>query len=317
MRRLPIRGESFADDVRSGLSSPPRSLPAKYLYDALGCALFEAITELPEYYLTRAEREILQRESDAIIGAMDRPDEIVELGGGSGAKTRLILAAALRARGAVQFHAIDIAEATLVEASRAMVNDYPDLTVLGYAGDYEAGLEALRLSGERALALFLGSNIGNLERADAGALMRRIRAALRRGDGLLLGTDLRKDPVVLEAAYDDALGVTAAFERNILARINRELNGDFDLTRFRHVAAYDSASGCVASHLVCLRSQDVRVEALDLDLRIFAGERIHVENSYKYDEAEIDAIAADGGFARTKTWYDAERRFALSLLRAS
>ncbi|HVA37369.1 MAG TPA: L-histidine N(alpha)-methyltransferase [Candidatus Dormibacteraeota bacterium] len=314
--RLESGGGTFADDVRAGLLSTPRRLPAKYLYDALGSTLFEAITELPEYYLTRAEREIIERESDALISAAGLPDEIVELGGGSGAKTRAIIEAALRARGNVQLHAVDIAEGALVAACRSMVASYPDLTITGYAGDYDAGLAAIKLSGSRALALFLGSNIGNLDSDEAHVLLRRLRAALRPGDALLLGTDLRKDPALLEAAYDDALGVTAAFERNVLVRINRELGADFDVARFRHVAAYDVGRGCVSSHLVCIRSQEVRIRALGLTVRILAGERIHTEDSYKYSEGQIDEMAAAGGFARERTWHDEGRLFALSLLRA-
>lgn len=312
--RLAGAAHTFADDVRAGLLAAPRSLPAKYLYDSLGSALFEAITELPEYYLTRAEVEILARESDAIVAALGAPDEIVELGGGSGAKLRLILDAALRACEGVRVHAIDIAEGALSTACASLLSAYPSLTVAGYVGSYEAGLGAIRLSGEHALMLLLGSNIGNLDPQDACALMRRMRAALRPGDALLLGTDLRKDPAVLEAAYDDALGVTAAFERNLLVRINRELGGDFDVTRFRHVAAYDPQSGCVASYLVCVRSQEVHIAALGLGLRIQAGETIHTENSYKYSEEEIDEMAAAGGFQRTQCWYDGAHAFALSLL---
>lgn len=316
IRRLRAAASTFAEDVREGLLAVPRRLPAKYLYDALGSLLFDAITALPEYYLTRAEREILDRESDAVIAAAGTPDEVVELGGGSGAKTQVLIEAALRAAPAVLLHAVDIAGDALEAAAQRMVERHPRLTVVGYAGDYEAGLEALRLDGRRALMLFLGSNIGNLDPRDAHALMLQMRAALRPGDALLLGTDLRKDPAVLEAAYDDALGVTAAFERNILVRINRELGGTFDLARFRHVASYDVESGCVSSHLVCLRSQEVRIEALDLRLRIQAGETIHTENSYKYGEAEIDGMAAAGGFDRIASWYDAAHSFALTLMRA-
>ncbi|TAM73530.1 L-histidine N(alpha)-methyltransferase [bacterium] len=317
IRRLRASVSTFADDVREGLLAVPRRLPAKYLYDALGSLLFDAITALPEYYLTRAEREILERDGDAVVAAAGSPDELVELGGGSGAKTQLLVEAALRATPSVQLHAVDIAEEAIEAAARRMVERHPALTIVGYAGDYEAGLEALRLDGRRALMLFLGSNIGNLDPHDACALMLLMRTALRTGDALLLGTDLRKDSAVLEAAYSDALGVTAAFERNILVRINRELGGTFDLARFRHVAAYDVESGCVTSRLVCLRSQEVHIAALGLTLRIQAGETIHTENSYKYDEAEIDAMAAAGGFERVTSWYDAAHAFALSLLRVA
>jgi len=317
VRRVRSAGSTFAEDVRAGLLANPKRLPSKYLYDALGCALFDAITELPEYYLTRAEREILGRESEAIVAAAGMPDEIVELGGGSGAKTRLIVEAALQVRQSVQMHAIDIAEESLKAACMRLVEHYPGVNITGYAGDYESGLEAVRLSGRRSLMLFLGSNIGNLEPEAACELLRRMRVTLRRDDGLLLGTDLRKDPAILEAAYDDPLGVSAAFERNVLVRINRELGGDFDVTRFRHVAAYDVESGCVSSHLVCVRSQEVNVAALGLTVRFLAGEKIHTENSYKYGEDEIDEMAAAGGFERTRTWYDRAHMFALSLLRAT
>ncbi|TAM60003.1 L-histidine N(alpha)-methyltransferase [bacterium] len=315
--RLPAAAAGFAGDVRAGLLATPRRLPAKYLYDALGSLLFDAITALPEYYLTRAEREILACEGAAIVAAAGAPDELVELGGGSGEKTELLVRPALAAATALRLHALDIAEEALEAAAGRLLERHPALTVYGYAGDYDAGLRAVQLEGRRALMLFLGSNIGNLEHAEACALLRRMRAVLRCGDALLLGTDLRKSPAVIEAAYDDALGVTAAFERNILVRINRELGGTFDLARFRHVASYDPGSGCVASYLVCLRSQDVHIAELGLDLRIHAGETIHTESSYKYSEAEIDAMAAAGGFELAGRWYDRGHLFALSLLRAA
>ena len=196
------------------------------------------------------------------------------------------------------------------------MQDYAALAVNAYAGDYDAALPLVgaELDGEsRALVLFLGSNVGNFDRVEARDFLRRLRGVLREGDCLLLGADLKKDPAVLEAAYDDALGVTAAFNLNLLARINRELEADFDLRSFRHVALYDAAEGRVEMHLESTSAQAVNVRALDLLINFDAGERIHTENSYKYDLSELSALAGATGFARVRTWLDAGERFSSNL----
>jgi len=236
----------FAEDVREGLTASPKRLLPKYFYDTLGSALFEAICELPEYYLTRTETEILERYAPEMIAALPGPIELVEFGSGSARKTRLLIGAALEAQGELDYHPIDISASALTASSSALVGEYPGLTVRAFASDYFEVLASARLStSKRVLALFLGSNIGNYEPIAAAQLLGAMSAAFKSGDGLLLGTDLKKDAAALELAYNDPTGVTAAFDKNILARINRELGGHFDLDAFEHVARYDSARGAI------------------------------------------------------------------------
>src|SRR5947209_10004117 len=248
MNKLAGAGEvvDFAADVRRGLTAARKFLPPKYFYDELGSQLFEAICRLPEYYLTRAESEIFARRSEEIVDATSRGSRVtlVELGSGSASKTRRVIEALLRRQRRLLYVAVDISTAALEASARALLQDYGALAVNAYAGDYDAALPLVgaELDEEsRALVLFLGSNVGNFDREGARAFLRRLRGVLRAGDCLLLGADLKKDPAVLEAAYDDALGVTAAFNLNLLARINRELGADFRLRAFRHVALYHSA----------------------------------------------------------------------------
>jgi L-histidine N-alpha-methyltransferase len=310
--------DPFADDVRRGLSAARKFLPPKYFYDELGSRLFEAICLLPEYYLTRAESEIFARHSGEIAGAASQGSTVTlfELGSGSASKTRRIIEALLRRQKRLLYVPVDISPAALEESARALLRDYPALAVNAYAGDYDAALPRLgeNLDGEsRALVLFLGSNIGNFDREEARVFLLRVRQVLRAGDGLLVGADLKKDPAALEAAYDDALGVTAAFNLNLLARINRDLQADFDPRAFRHVALYDEARGRVEMHLESTRAQTVRISALGLDVLFREGERIHTENSYKYDLAELSALAAATGFESARTWLDAGERFSSNL----
>jgi dimethylhistidine N-methyltransferase len=311
------RGD-FSGDVRRGLTAEKKFLPPKYFYDELGSRLFEAICLLPEYYLTRAESEIFARRSDEIaeLAARGSAVTLFELGSGSASKTRRIVEALLRRQGRLTYVPVDISTRALEESARALLQDYPALSVEAYAGDYDAALPRLGENlgeGQRALVLFLGSNIGNFDLAEARDFLRRVRGVLRSGDALLVGADLKKDPAVLEAAYDDALGVTAAFNLNLLARINRELQADFDLRAFRHVALYDEARGRVEMHLESARRQSVRIRALGLEVMFGEGERVHTENSYKYDLAELSALADETGFARARTWLDGGERFSSNL----
>ncbi|HST52393.1 MAG TPA: L-histidine N(alpha)-methyltransferase [Pyrinomonadaceae bacterium] len=320
LTRLGGAGETtgFAGDVRRGLTARPKSLPPKYFYDDLGSQLFEVICRLPEYYPTRAESEIFASRSEEIVGVVAGGSHLtlVELGSGSASKTRRIIEAILERQGRLEYLPVDISTAALEASAVALLQDYAALTVNAYAGDYDAALPLVgaELDDEsRALVLFLGSNVGNFDRVEARDFLRRLRGVLREGDCLLLGADLKKDPAVLEAAYDDALGVTAAFNLNLLARINRELEADFDLRSFRHVALYDAAEGRVEMHLESTRAQVVSVRALDILINFDAGERIHTENSYKYDLSELSALAGATGFARVQTWLDAGERFSSNL----
>lgn len=306
---------SFADDVRAGLSATNKSLPSKYFYDDLGSALFDAITRLPEYYPTRAETEILAQWGWEMVRALGETVEFLELGSGSAVKTRLLIEEALRVQRTLKYSPIDISIDALRGSAASLVNAYPDLRVRAYAGDYFQVLKSGALTFEhRVLAMLMGSNIGNYEPAQALELLRMIASPLRPGDGLLLGTDMKKDRATLELAYNDPTGVTAAFDKNVLGRINRELGGTFDLNDFRHVAVYDEERGVVESFLEAQRAHHVDVRSLGVAVRFVTGERIHTESSYKFAAADIAALARVAGFRVAKAWHDSQKRFAIHLL---
>jgi L-histidine Nalpha-methyltransferase len=310
-----VRISSFADDVGRGLRSFPKRLPPKCFYDDLGSMLFEAITHLPEYYLTRTESALLHASAGEIIDTLGAPIALFELGSGSAAKTKHLITAALQRQTALHYRPIDISRATLLSSSQALVDEYPGLVVDAYVGDYFTYLKKAtpRLT-ERTLALFLGSNIGNFEPEDATGLLRALRRTLKTGDALLLGTDLKKSVDRLELAYDDPAGVTAAFNKNVLGRINRELGGNFDLHKFEHVARYDAARGAVDMFLAAKRATDAHISDLDLYVSFTEGESIHTESSYKYDRENIALIAADSGYKLDRSWMDPAEDYALSLL---
>lgn len=311
----PVRTRSFADDVRAGLSAPRKRLPSKYFYDALGSALFDAITLLPEYYLTRAETEILREWGWEIVRAIGNPADFIELGSGSAVKTRILIEEALRAQSRLRYSPIDISEEALRASAKGLVESYPQLEVIAYAGDYFSILQTQAIARPgRVLAMFMGSNIGNYEPRDGKELLRRVAAALKPGDGLLLGADLKKDPAVLRAAYSDPTGVTAAFNLNLLARINRELGGHFDLAGFTHVAEYDENAGCVRSYLQARHSVDVAIDALGMTAHFESGERVHTESSYKYSDEDIAGLAQDAGYEFTRSWTDTQGQFSVNLM---
>ncbi|MFL6209607.1 MAG: L-histidine N(alpha)-methyltransferase [Pyrinomonadaceae bacterium] len=317
---------AFAADVTRGLQAQPKKLFPKYFYDELGSLLFDAICLLPEYYLTRAEDEILTRHAAEIVAAAGHAElTLLELGSGSATKTRRLIEALLHRQTQLRYRPIDISAAALETSARVLLQSYPALSVEAYASDYDTALAHLASAAAQAreperthtLALFLGSNVGNFDRAEAVEFLRRLRGVLRAGDALLLGADLKKDPARLGAAYDDALGVTASFNLNLLARLNREFEADFDLRAFRHVARYDEAHGRIELYLESRRAQVVRLPALDLVVEFAAGELLHTENSYKYDLAELDELAARTGFARTQTWLDEGGQFSSNLFVAA
>jgi L-histidine N-alpha-methyltransferase len=310
----PARVASFADDVRTGLGMRPYTLMPKYFYDDLGSALFEAITHLPEYYLTRVERDLLATYAPDIVAAFDEPLELVELGSGSATKTRLIIDAILAGQDTLTFHPIDISPDALIESSEALVASNDALHVRAYAGDYFGLLRAKRIqTRDRVLALYLGSNVGNFEPAQARELFGLLGDTLAPGDGFLVGYDLKKDPSVLELAYDDPTGVTAAFNKNLLARINRELGGDFDLRDFSFFARYDERDGVVRSHLRTSRAFTAHVPGAGLEVPFEAGETIHMESSYKFTREDMLGLLAPFGFVERRTFMDAAGRYALSL----
>ncbi len=304
----------FARDVKEGLSASPKRLPCRWFYDEAGSRIFEEITRLPEYELPRAEREILLARAPELAALLPAAPSVMELGSGSSAKTEILLEAILRRHGAARYLPVDISESALFPAARRLLEAHPGLEVVAIAGDYEDGLR--RLPGEPGprLVLWLGSNIGNLERSEAAAFLSRLRGLLAPGDRILVGIDLRKARATLEAAYDDAQGVTARFNLNLLARIDAELGGGFDLGTFRHRARYDEERGRVEMHLVSRRAQRVRIDALGMEVELAEGETIHTENSYKYSLDEIAALARDAGLRVERRWLDGDRRFASVLL---
>ncbi|MCU1267396.1 MAG: hypothetical protein JWM21_3714 [Acidobacteria bacterium] len=307
----------FAEDVRRGLAANPKYLFPKYLYDELGSQLFEAICLLPEYYLTRAENEILSRYAGEIVGAIAMPNTLIEMGSGSASKTRLIIETLLRDQSELLFVPVDISASALERSSRILLQSYPRLWIEAFAAEYFDGLaELAKKQRGRTLALFLGSNISNFEPEEARAFLRAMRSVLRAGDALLLGADLKKDKHILEAAYNDTLGVTAAFSRNLLVRINRALDADFDLPAFRHRAVFNETASRIEICVESLQPQKVAIRKLDMEVELGEGELIHTENSYKYDLAGIAALASQTGFVCGRTWLDSQNRFSSNLLLA-
>jgi L-histidine N-alpha-methyltransferase len=311
---------SFAEDVRRGLTANPKFLYPKYFYDELGSRLFEAITALPEYYQTRSEAEILRAHAGEIAAALGGPVWLLELGSGDGQKTRLLIEALLARQGKLEYVPVDISESAVETSSRSLLLSYPDLRITAYVGEYHTALRAIRkeraLPG-RTLVLFLGSTLGNLDPAERPVLLRDVRDLLDLGEGFLLGVDLKKSEDVLIPAYDDPLGVTAAFNLNLLLRINRELGGEFDLGTFSHRALYNREAGRIEMHLESRRAQTVPVRALGVEVPFAEGETIHTENSYKFGLDQVVALAAETGFELRQTWTDAEGRFASNLLVAA
>jgi L-histidine N-alpha-methyltransferase len=306
---------SFADEVETGLSGKPKSLPCRFLYDAKGSLLFEEICDLPEYYLTRAERQILEQHSDSIAKRFDGPPVLVELGSGSSAKTRLLIEAFLQTHRRLRYVPIDISPSILETSARELLSRYDALEVRAVASEYEEGLRQLRReNGHAKVIAWLGSTIGNLDRDQALAFLRQVRDAMAPPDRMLLGVDLRKASAVLEPAYDDGRGITARFSLNLLERINRELGGNFDVAAFRHSAVYHEEQGRVAIHVVSRKRQRVVVEELELEVEFDTGEGIHIEDSFKYSLGEIQALTKAAGLSLEDTWLDDGGRFSLSFL---
>ncbi len=308
------RRSEFARDVAAGLASRPRQLAPKYFYDALGGALFDAICELPWYRITRAERALLSEKEREVARCFPRLFEIVELGPGDGSKLALLLRSFSGRRRKPYVTLVDISGEALRRAS-ARLADWRVRTVrAGYRGGVDRALGKHRRGA--CLVLFLGSNIGNYAPEDARDFLRRLARRLAPGDGVLLGTDLVKPRRELELAYDDPLGVTAAFNRNILTRINRELGGDFDPEAFSHRARWNAANSRIEMHLVSRRRQRVRVRDAGLLFWLARGETIWTESSYKFTPAGVSRLLADAGLTTTRQWVAAEAGFALTLARA-
>jgi L-histidine Nalpha-methyltransferase len=308
------RRAAFARDVVAGLTANPKHLSCCYFYDREGSLLFEEICKLPEYYLTRAESEILEAHADELAARLPNGVRVVELGSGYSVKTRLLLAAILGRQPRLHYVPVDICSIALQEAALALRSEIPNLEITALAAEYQDALAYLKnLPPQPQLVLWLGSNVGNFHRHEAAAFLAQVRRPLASTDRLLVGIDLRKHRALLELAYDDARGVTAEFNLNLLARINRELDADFDLDAFRHRALYNEEAGRIEMYLVSTRHQRVRVAAIDMDVEFAPGEMIHTENSYKYSQAEIDALAAEAGLLREFQWLDTADRFSVNL----
>ncbi len=308
------QAKALRSDVLDGLLATPKTLPPKWFYDARGSDLFERITRLPEYYPTRAERRVLADRSAEIAG-LTRANSLVELGSGSSEKTRLLLDA-LRRTGLRQFVPMDVSPTALRESAAAIARDYPGLAVHGVVGDFTAHLDLL--PGERPrLVAFLGGTIGNFVPGERAKFLAALRSVLDEGEWLLLGTDLVKDPDVLVRAYDDAAGVTAEFNKNVLVVLNRELDADFDVDAFEHVAVWDADAQWIEMRLRATRAMRVRLAALDLEVTFERGEEMRTEVSAKFTWPGITAELADAGFELVKWFTDPKGRFAVSLARAA
>jgi L-histidine N-alpha-methyltransferase len=304
--------QSLRSDVRNGLGQRPRTLPPKWFYDKVGSDLFVEITRLPEYYPTRAEAEILRREADR-IAAVSRAESVVELGSGSSEKTRLLLDALDRAGTLRRYVPVDVSAEALVEAATGLLADYPALAVHGVVADFEGQLDQLPEHTGPRLFVFLGGTIGNFEPESRARFLKSVAAGMRPGDHLLLGTDLVKSPAVLVPAYDDAAGVTARFNRNVLEVINRELDADFDVEAVEHVAVWDEDAEWIEMRLRTPVAQRVHIGALGLVFDLDAGEEIRTEISAKFRPEGVRAELAAANLRVHEWWTDSEDRFGLSL----
>lgn len=312
-RQLPAHATEAAlrADVAAGLTADPKWLPPKWFYDARGSELFEEITRLPEYYPTRAERAILARESPAIAAATGART-LVELGSGSSEKTRLLIDA-LRAQGTLTTYVpVDVSDSALKQAGNALLADYPGLAVHALVADFTAALDLPPADGPRLVA-FIGGTIGNLLPDERAVFLAAVRAALEPGDALLLGTDLVKDEATLVAAYDDAAGVTARFNKNVLAVLNRELGADLDERDFDHVALWNREQEWIEMRLRARTALTAKIPALDLAVNFAEGEELRTEVSAKFRESGVRGELRAAGLELTHWWTDDEGRFALSL----
>ena len=317
---------SFAQDVFIGLSANPKMLLPKYFYDELGSYLFEAICCLPEYYVTRDEKEILQNSAREIIDECQvlQQCNLVELGSGSSDKTRYIIEALLERQTSLHYLPIDISLTSLEQSAEKLLHIYPGFKITSYATDYFTALRTIaqdrvlqHRDEQRNIVLFLGSSIGNLGPEESIILLSEVRKVLHLGDCFVIGADLKKTEDVLLPAYNDALGVTASFNLNLLVRINRELGGDFDVTEFSHRSIYNEQLNRIEMHLISLQKQEINIEDINLKVNFEEGESIHTENSYKFDVNILSELADSTGFKLTKTWHDSHKRFSLNCFAAA
>ncbi len=307
-------GDAFAGEVAAGLSATPRAISPRWLYDGVGSVLFDAICRLPWYPITRAETSLLDRHAGDVAARLPHVAEVIELGPGSGEKLARLLGPIARRAVGVTAHLVDVS-AEALDAARRTLAAVPRVRVVAHEAEFESGLAAAAATPRRGgrLVAFLGSNIGNFDPHEAMRLLEAIARSLAPGDGLLLGADLVKPEPVLRLAYDDPLGVTAAFNRNLLVRMNRELGADFDLARFSHEARWNASAGRVEMHLVSGVHHRVQVPGAGLSLTFAENESIWTESSYKYEPCQIARLGEDAGLTATSQWVDPVDRFALTL----
>jgi len=310
-----VAGYDFASDVDAGLSRPQKSISSKYLYDAEGDKLFQQIMELPEYYLTRCEFEILRDNRDKILSLLgDGPVNLVELGAGDGKKTFLLLERFLEKGIAFRYVPIDISESAIKGLIESCCDCYSQMTVEGLVAEYFDGLKWLASQNQRRnFVLFLGSNIGNFSRNETEFFLRGLWDALNNGDLVLIGFDLKKDVNRIKDAYDDSQGVTARFNLNLLRRVNSELGGDFNIDQFEHYCTYNEQMDAVESYLISNKKQDVRIESLGKTFSFEEKEPLHLEYSHKFSQEDIAQLAGEAGFKIAAQFYDADRLFVDSV----
>jgi len=306
---------AYAEEVYKGLTNSPKTLPCKLFYDSTGSALFEEITRLPEYYLTRTELQILRQHAADMARAAGTGVTVVELGSGTAAKTCTLLQALSERQLRVPYYPVDISPAALKEACERVELQCPQVSVRAVIADLSQGFGFLSEIPGRKLVLYHGSSIGNFDPPAAVEMLSQIRSQLVQYDALLLGTDLVKGPQILLPAYDDAQGVTEQFNKNILRRLNGELGADFNLDWFRHIASWNAQQSRIEIYLESLRPQVVAIPSLSLCVRFGNGERIHTENSYKYTLGMVNGMLEPAGFELTHTWFDQQKLFALHLAR--
>jgi L-histidine Nalpha-methyltransferase len=317
-----LRGPSrvFAEAVAAGLGAPSKSLPAWAFYDREGSELFEQITELPEYYPTRTERRIFQENADEIVATMagddPSPITVIELGAGTATKSQIILQAVVRRQGRCLYVPVDVSHAALDIAAARLRREEPMVTVKPLPLRNGEATQRFHQLGGRRFVLFIGSSIGNFDEADAIELLRSVRRGLGSGEALLLGADAKKSLDVLLPAYDDASGVTARFNKNVLARINRELGAEIDLDSFRHVALWNEERSRIEMHLESVRAQTIGVPALAAEFEFRHGERIHTESSHKYSTDQVSRLFRESGFTLERSFHDEKRWFGVHVARA-
>jgi len=305
---------NFSEDVKTGLTSESKYLPFVYFYDHIGSQLFEKICELPEYYLTRTETNILQTNADDIVSLFSEDTVLVELGSGSSTKTRILIEAFLERQCLAHYTPIDVSHQMLEESAYTLLEAYPDLEINAIAARYNEGIDHLNIrTDQQNLITWLGSSIGNFNRSEVTTLLRHIQKIILPNDRFLVGIDLQKNKTIIENAYNDAQGITAEFNLNILAHVNRELGGNFVLEDFDHKAIYNDEVGRIEMNLISNIDQKVFISELGLEVSFEANEAIHTENSHKYSLGDIDALAEESGLYVEQQWFDTERLFSLNL----